>query len=240
MQRLIYCAALIGATNCALIAGAIHRRESSSRAAPNWESTARLHRTLKKVVAGSLAIDSEGVEFRSKAFSHKWPFQEIHTFDLSNRDLTLTIYENRHWHEPGERRFHFTLQQDVPAAIAAALTRRVERPVRNGVPDENTAAIFEIPARHSTRFGGSNGILRFRESGIDYVTPDGCDSHSWRWSDIQTIGNPDPYTLRVTAYRDIAGFELKRRLTRTRFDQLWDKLYAAGLNISAGEGGDRQ
>lgn len=229
MQCLISCAVLIGAANCVLVAGGFHH--------PRWESPAHWHRTLRRAIPGTLAIDSEGVEFRSKEFSHKWPFLEIHTFDVSDRDLTLTTYENRPWHEPGEKRFHFTLEQNIPAAVASALAVRVDRPVRNDAPDKTAPAIAEIPARHKERFGGSNGLLRFRESGIDYVTPSGRDSRSWRWSDIQTVASPNRYTLRVTAYREIAEFELKRPLTRALFDRLWDKLYAAGLNISADQGG---
>ncbi len=240
MQRLIPCAVLIGAANCVLIAGAFYRQKIVSPVAPPWEAAARLHRPPRKPISGTLRIDPEGVEFRSKDFSKKWAFLEIHTFDLSNPDLTLTIYENRRWHEPGERRFHFTLQRDIPAAIAAVLTEGVERPVRNGAPDEKSPAIAEIPARHSTRFGGSNGMLRFRESGIDYVSSNARDSRSWRWSDLQTIANPDPYTLRVTAYREIDEFELKRPLSRSLFDTLWNKLYAADLNVSVGKGDDRQ
>jgi hypothetical protein len=118
------------------------------------------------------------------------------------------------------------LSESVPPDVASDLTERVEKPVRNGVPDPNAPMLTEIPARHHTWFGGSNGTLRLRASGIDYVTADGRDGRSWRWSDIQTIANPEPYQLRVTAYREIFEFELKRPLSRELFDRLWDYLYA--------------
>jgi hypothetical protein len=207
--------------------------------APAWESAAWLHRLLKKPIPGRLVVGPEGVEFRSRKFSRRWSFLDIHTFDLSKGDLTLTIYQNRRWHEPGEQRFHFTAAQDIPAAVASLLTERVGRPVRDGAPDAGAPAIAEIPARHATTFGGSNGVLRFRDAGIDYVSSDGRDSHSWRWSDIQTIANSDPYSFRVTAYREIVEFELKQPLSRELFDSLWDRLYARDLNLSAAKG-DRQ
>jgi hypothetical protein len=241
--------ALIGIISCARLTGAANQ-DDSSRAPVSWESKARLQRSPvpfagsvvpgTKAVPGTLRIDTGGIGFQSEKLSYKWPFLDIHTFDLSGQDLTLTIYQNRHWHEPGEKRFHFKLQQPVPAAIATAVTERIERPVRNGDPDMNTPAIAEIPARHTTRFGGSNGTLRLLESGIDYVSKDPRDSHSWRWSDIQTIANPDPWALRVTAYREIAEFELKRPLSRALFDYLWQKVYAQDLNLSAGKEGVRQ
>jgi hypothetical protein len=167
------------------------------------------------------------VEFQSEKFSHRWPYVEIHTFDLPvARQLILTTYENRRWHEPGEQRFRFTLGESIPPDVASDLAGRVEKPVRNGVPDPNAPMLAEIPARHHTWSGGSNGTLRLRASGIDYVTADGRDGRSWRWSDIQTIANPEPYQLRVTAYREIYEFELKRPLSRELFDKLWDYLYA--------------
>ena len=230
MKYSILAALLIAVPGRALIA-----KES----APAWESAARFHRLLKKSLPGKLAINAEGVEFRSDKFSRRWSFEEIHTFDLSNLDLTLTIYQNRHWHEPGEQQFHFTMQEDMPPSVASMLTERVGRPVRNGAPDAKAPALAEIPARRTARFGGSNGTLRLRDSGIDYVSADGRDSRSWRWSDIETIANPDPYSFRVTAYREISEFELKQPLARELFDKIWTMLYAGDLNLSTGKGDSR-
>lgn len=229
---------LVVCTVCTLTAGGDASTPSETAV---WQSPARLHRLfLRKPIRGNLIVEWEGIEFRSPKFSGQWPFLEIHTFQLSNRGLTLTTYQNRRWHEPGEQRFHFTLTEEIPPAVAAMIQESVDRPARNGAPDPKAPAIVEMPARHPTRFGGSNGTLRLRKSGIDYVTSDGRDSHSWRWSDIQTIANPDPYSFRVTAYREIAEFELKQPLSRELFEELWSRLYASDLNVSAGSGGDRQ
>lgn len=225
---------------CALIVGVGDRLEAATPGAGVWKSVARIHRMPKKPLSGTLIIDSEGVEFRSAKLSRRWSFLDIHTFDLSKRDFTLTTYENRQWHEPGERRFKFTLAEAIPPSVAAILQERVGRPSRNGAPDATDPAIAEIPARHPKRFGGSNGTLRLRDSGIDYVTSDGRDSRTWRWSDIQTIANPDPYSFRITAYCEISEFELKQPLSRELFDELWTRLYANDLNLSVGRPGDRQ
>jgi hypothetical protein len=106
--------------------------------------------------------------------------------------------------------------------------------VRNGEPLATSAAIKEIPAHHRVWSGGSSGTLRFKDDGIDYVTESGRDGRSWRWADIQTLANPNPYELRVTAFREIAEFELKQPLSRDLFERMWDRLYAIGLNLSAG------
>jgi hypothetical protein len=206
---------------------------------PLWQTPAQWHRSLKKTVPGTLVLDDEGLEFRSTKVNHRWTYAEIHTFDLSTRELTLTSYQNRSWHKPGELTFHFTWSEAIPPDIAAQFSERVGKPVRSGVPLPSVAILSEIPAHHRVWSGGSNGTLRLKDSGIDYVTKDSRDSRTWRWVDIQTIANPNPYELRVAAYREVFEFDLKQPLARTVFEQMWDRLYAAELNLSAGGGEPR-
>ncbi|HLJ15206.1 MAG TPA: hypothetical protein VKV15_11965 [Bryobacteraceae bacterium] len=204
-----------------------------------WQSPAHLHRLLK-AISGTLILDAEGIEFRSAQVSHRWPYPEIHTFDLVGpKELILMDYENRPWHEPGERRFHLTLQNSIPADLASMVAAAVGKPSRNGDPGHDTPFFAEIPAHHRAWTGGSNGVLRLRQTGIDYITPGGRDGRSWRWSDIQTIANPNPYSLRVTGYREIFEFELKQPLSPALFDWIWDRLYAHGRSISPAIGGGR-
>jgi hypothetical protein len=122
----------------------------------------------------------------------------------------------------------------MPAEIAAEFTARVGKPVRNGAPVPSTPAVAEIPAHRRTWLGGSNGTLRLKDDGIDYVTDGRQDSRSWRWNDIQSIANPNPYELRVDAFREIVEFELKQPLPRTVFERMWDRLYTTCLNLTPG------
>ena len=199
-----------------------------------WQAPANWHRLLKKDVPGSLVLDDTGVEFRSPKFNRRWAYIVIHSFDLSARELTLDSYQNRPWHAPGEQRYQFTLSEPMPPEIAAQLTDRVGKPVRNGVPLQRVAALSEISAHRRAWSGGSNGTLRLKDTGIDYVTESGRDSRTWRWADIQTVANPNPYELRVTGYRETVEFDLKQPLARVVFEQMWDRLYAADLNLSVG------
>jgi hypothetical protein len=202
----------------------------------SWQTPAKWHRLVKRAVPGSLVLDDAGVEFRSPKFNQRWAYVDIHSFDLSARELTLDSYQNRRWHEPGGQRFQFTLGEPMPPDIAAQLTERVGKPVRNGIPLLSVAMLSEIPAHHRMWSGGSNGTLRLKDTGIDYVTENGRDSRTWRWADIQTIANPNPYELRVTGFREIVEFDLKRPLVRVVFEQMWDRLYAADLNLSTAGG----
>ena len=218
----------------ALVGGILFVASNSAAAqSAHWQTPAQWHRLAKKAVPGTLLLDDDGVEFRSAKFNQRWAYVEIHSFDLSTRELTITGYQNRHWHEPGEQRFQFTLSEPMPPEIAAQFTARVVKPVRNGIPLPGAAAMAEIPAHHRMWSGGSNGTLRLKDSGIDYVTENDRDSRTWRWADIQTIANPNPYELRITGYREIVEFDLKQPMSRELFEVMWDHLYAAGLNLSA-------
>lgn len=212
---------------------------SSPTAPDSWQSAAQWHRLLKKSVPGTLRFDRTGVEFRSRNLTRSWSYEDIRTFDLSPHELILTSYENRSWHEPGERRYRFTVREPISASAAANLAARVGKPARNGVPPGNAAAFVEIPAHLRAHFGGSNGTLRLKNDGIDYVAEEGHRGRSWRWADIQTLANPNPYELRVMAYREIAEFELKEPLPRAAFERLWNRLNGTGLNLFASEGAGR-
>lgn len=217
-NHVLYCAA-------AVLAVALAGSPLIAQVAAPWQSAARWHRTLEKSVPGTLIIDEAGVEFRSTKLKERWAWIEIDSFDLSARELTLISYQNRPWHEPGDRRFHFTLAQSIPPVVASELAMRVARPVRNGDPQPAAPATAEIPAHRRAFSGGSNGIIRLKTDGIDYVTKDGRDARSWRWEDIETIANPNPWELRVGGYREIAEFDLKQPMPRELFERMWDRLY---------------
>ncbi|HWD97994.1 MAG TPA: hypothetical protein VG345_03125, partial [Bryobacteraceae bacterium] len=224
---------MFNAVSCSLALFAGVTNAICFSAPPEFDSPARLRRTFEKSTQGTLAIEGDAVSFRSPKFSVRWPYSEIKTFDLhGNRELTITDYQNRRWHEPGERRFRFTLARPIPPELAAALASRIGRPARNGDPDVKSPAFAGIAAHRKELFAASNGELRFRDAGIDYVTPNGAHSRTWRWSDIETIASPNPWEFRITAYRETAEFELKQPLSRELFDSLWDLLYARDLNLA--------
>ena len=204
----------------------------------SWQSRARLRHGLK-ATRGNLILTGDGIEFRSdeERFSHRWIFSDVETFDLTSRRLVITDYENRHHHLPGERRFRFDLDNSLPPSVAAQLAQRLGKPARNGDPDPKEPSLVTIPAGHGTRFGGTLGTLRFRDDGIDYVAAGREGSRSWRWSDIQTLANPDSYHFRIGGYRETFEFELKQPMSQQLFDRLWDRLYARSLNISLTTGG---
>jgi hypothetical protein len=203
----------------------------------DWKSQARLHHGLEGS-PGTLTLGPDGLLFHpTKGSTLHWPFLEIQTFDLLGpRRLVITGYENRSWHEHGERKYRFDLSVAMPPDIAAELARCVAKPVRNADPKSAATSFATIPARHRTLAGGTNGTLHFGSDGIDYLTTNGQGGRSWRWSDIQTLAKPDPFQLRVNSYRETFTFELKQPMSRELFDRLWDEIYSHDLNGSAFSG----
>ena len=193
-----------------------------------WESPARIHRAdLMPGDHGDILIDQNGVEFRSsKGRSRRWTFEEIHTVFLAPHRLTLKTYLNRSLHRPGQRTYRFILAQAVPPAVAAELAEAVAQPSQNADPDPDAPAIATIPVRHRAIASGTNGVLRIRQDGIDYLTSSKDDSRSWRWTDLQTLSNPDPYHLFVFGYRDTYTFDLKAPLSSELLDWASDEIFA--------------
>ncbi len=196
----------------------------SAKLAMSWQSHARLRHAVRKE-QGDIVMGTEGMEFRSaKGRTLKWPFLEIKTFSLSSHSLAIETYMNRNRHLPGLQRYRFDLDQAVPPDVAAELAREVQRPTRNAVPDPASPSILIVLAHHQTHTGGTNGALRLRKDGIDYVTSVADDNRSWRWADLQTLSKPDPYHLVVFGYRDTYSFDLKEPVPQPLFDRLTDEV----------------
>jgi hypothetical protein len=200
---------------------------SSASTRTTWESPAQLHRGfLRSKARGTLLIADTWVEFRPETgpVLH-WSFMDLKTVSIAPRRLEIVTYTNRSLHRPGLRRYRFSLTLPMPPAVAESLTKAILQPSVNTIPDLQLSADVTIPVHHRRSTGGTNGDLRFREDGIDYVTTTSGDSRSWRWADIQTLSHPDPYHLFVFGYRDNYAFDLKGALTRETFnhasDQIW-------------------
>ena len=211
----------------------------SSPADLSWQSPARLHRLLRSV-RGSLQIGATGIEFRSqnKEHSYRWSYEEIETLGLWPRRIDVRTYEKRGRSRPGLQRFRFDLESELPPQVAARVAQRIGKPVRNGLPEPKARVFATLPALHLTAFGGSksNGFLRFRAEGIDYVSPAPGESRSWRWSDLRTLSNLSPYHFVVFAHRETYSFDLKQPMSRALFDRLTDEVYAHNLDFKSSPG----
>jgi len=201
------------------------QQPASEKPSTSWQSPAKLHRAVGSE-KGDLLVGANGIEFRSgKGQTLKLSYLEMQTFHLSPHSLVIETYQNRKKHMPGVERLRFEMTESVSPRVAADLAREVQRPSQNAVPDPAAQGIV-IPAHHRSFAGGTNGILRFRDGGIDYVTGTPDDSRSWRWADLQTLSSPDPYHLLAFGYRDTYSFDLKELLPQSLYYRLVDEIDA--------------
>jgi hypothetical protein len=207
------------------------QQTASERSSPFWQSPAKLHHAVGSE-KGDLLVGANGLEFRSgKGQTLKLPYLEVQTFHFSPHSLVIETYQNRKMHLPGIERLRFDVAEAVFPEIAAELAREVQRPSQNAVPNPTAQGIV-IPAHHRSLTGGTNGILRFRDGGIDYVTGTPDDSRSWRWADLQTLSSTDPYHLLVFGCRDTYSFDLKELLPQSLYYRLVDEIDAQSATES--------
>jgi hypothetical protein len=201
------------------------QQAASEEPSPSWQSPAKLRRAVGSE-KGDLLVGANGIEFRSgKGQTLKLSYLEMQTFHLSPHRLVIETYQNRKKHMPGVERLRFEMTESVSPQVAADLAREVQRPSQNAVPAPAAQGIV-ILAHHKSLAGGTNGILRFRDGGIDYVTGTPDDSRSWRWADLQTLSSPDPYHLLAFGYRDTYSFDLKELLPQSLYYRLVDEIDA--------------
>jgi hypothetical protein len=209
---------------CVGHAQGLHQADSE-KSVTAWQSPGKLHRIVGSE-EGDLSISAAGIEFKARNGSTlNWAISDVQTFRISPRRLALETYQNRKRHLPGVTRYRFDLDQAVPPLVAAELAREVQRPSQNAVPCPQSQGIV-IAAHHRALTHGTNGVLRFRDYGIDYVTSTAGDSRSWRWADLETVSNPDPWHLLVFGYRDTYAFDLKQQVSRKMLNDISDEIWA--------------
>jgi hypothetical protein len=203
------------------------RQDHPATSSLHWESAARMHRAnLIPGDHGTLQIDQAGVEFRAtNEHRLRWTFGEIRAIFIAPHRLVVETYLNRSLHRPGVRKYRFDFTQTLPPDVAESVAEAVGRPSQNADPEADAPAFATIPVRHRAFASGTNGVLRFRQDGIDYVTASREDSRSWRWADLQTLSDPDPYHLFVFGYRDTYTFDLNAPLSRKLLDWAADEIF---------------
>lgn len=199
-----------------------------------WQSPAKLHQLLGSM-KGNFSIAASGIEFLGANHrTEQWAFQDVQTFRLTPHGLDIKTYQDRKRRLPGVEEYKFDLGDAVPPSIADELAREVQRPSQNDVPFSASQG-DAIPVYHRRLVGGTNGVLQLRDGGIDYVTSTAGDSRSWRWADLQTLSNPDPWHLLVFGYRDTYAFDLKEVMPQALYYRLVDALDRHYAAVSANE-----
>jgi hypothetical protein len=182
-------------------------------------------RTLKDQ-PGDLHIDDQGIAFRSGDGKTSITIAMKDLRDVSVADahaLRFGTYEVQKW-KPVERvEYTFRAPPDTSVEeLGNFLTARVHRTVVGHYPEGSQ---FQAAAYHRRLRAGTNGLLKIGAESIQFVSDTPADSRTWRYRDIETIGRPDAFRLRVTTNRETYILELKEDLPEVAYELAWNKIY---------------
>ena len=179
---------------------------------------------------GKLVVSDREIRYEASDGKHSqsWPYIDIQKIDVvSATQLTLKTFKSTRWKKLGkDEALEFSLiEGQLTAANQEFLRSKLSRPMvaRLTEPKEATSAAF--PVRHRHRVGGCEGHIQVEEDRLAYSTDRSNDNRVWKLSEIETIGSPDPYHLRVTTYNETFTFDLKAPLDSKIHDSLWKKVY---------------
>ena len=175
---------------------------------------------------GDLHVDSQGIAFRSAdgKTSIAIPMKDLRDVSVADAHaLRFGTYEVQKW-KPVERvEYTFRAPPDTSVEeLGNFLTAHVHRTVVGHYPEESQ---FQAAAYHRRVRAGTSGLLKIGPESIQFVSDKPADSRTWLYRDIETIGRPDLFRLRVTTNRETYVLELKEDLTEAAYDFAWSRIY---------------
>jgi len=178
-----------------------------------------------KLVAGEKEIRYEATNGKH---SRAWAYIDIQKLDVvSPTRLALKTFESQSWKKlERDKAFEFSLLDGkVTPEQQEFLRAKLSRPMVARLVEKADRSSSLLPVRHRHRLGGCEGQLSVEEERLIYSTDHASDNRVWKLREIETIGSPDPYHLRVTTYNETFTFDLKSPLDSKIYDFLWKKIY---------------
>lgn len=194
---------------------------------------------------GDLRVSNDGISFaesgQGQKHSRTWKYQEIQQVELSDDTLRILTYEDQKWKLGRDREYVFDrLPQGFAQAVYAQWRDRLDQRFIAGLPDNDVAPLWEIPAKLLGRLEGSEGMIRVGRDRIVYQTKEPEESRTWRFADIENIASAGPFDFSVVT-REHHGawnagwrefhFQLKGPLPEERYNELWRRLNASKESV---------
>jgi len=160
--------------------------------------------------------------------SQTWAYIDIQKLDAASPTrLVLKTFQSRSWKKfEKDKVFDFSLVEGKLAPEQQEFFRgKLSRPMVARLVEKADRSSTLLPVRHRHRLGGCEGQLSVEEDRLIYLTDHASDNRTWKLREIETMGSPDPYHLRVTTYNETFTFDLKSSLDPKVYDSLWKKIY---------------
>lgn len=173
------------------------------------------HQHLRKYCTGTLTVDDKGITFQGpKHESLDWAYQDIQQLTLTAQSIHILSYKDSGLLLGRDVNYNFT--GAIPAAVlytrwSASLDQRFVAAL--DAAGEQPGVKFAAKLLDFTK--GSEGTLVF---GSDLV---GFATHTWRYSDIQSIASSGPFQLTIATLEKQYRFQLKQPITESIYNQLW-------------------
>jgi len=196
--------------------------------AESFEFRVKHDHTLGSCEGKLIASDREiRYEATNGKHSRTWAYIDIQKLDVvSPTRLALKTFESQSWKQlEKDRAFDFSLLEGkITPDQQEFLRTKLGRPMVARLVEKATSSTLLL-VRHRHRLGGCEGQLSVEEERLIYLTDHASDNRLWKLREIETIGSPDPYHLRVTTYNETFTFDLKSLLDSKIYDFLWKKIY---------------
>jgi hypothetical protein len=193
---------------------------------------------------GDLRVGNDGISFaegQKKSHSRTWKYEEIQQVELSADTLRVLTYEDQKWKFGRDREYVFDqLPKGFAQTVYGQWRERLDQRFIAGLPDEDVAPVWEVPAKLLGSFDGSEGMIRVGRDRIVYQTKEPEESRTWRFADIENIVSAGPFDFSVVT-REHHGawnagwrefrFQLKRPLPEERYNELWRRLNASRESV---------
>ena len=197
--------------------------------AESFEFRVKYDHTLGSCEGKLIASDREiRYEAADGKHSQSWAYIDIQKLDVASPTrVVLKTFESQSWKKlERDKAFDFSLLEGkITPDQQEVLRGKLSRPMVARLVEKGAQSSALLPVRHRHRLGGCEGRLSAEEQRLIYSTDHASDNRVWKLREIETIGSPDPYHLRVRTYNETFTFDLKSPLDSKIYDFLWKKIY---------------
>jgi hypothetical protein len=173
------------------------------------------HQHLRKYCSGTLTVDEQGISFDGpKQHAWNWAYRDIQQLTLGAQSIHILSYKDSSLKLGRDVTYNFT--GAIPAAAlytrwSASLDQRFVADIAEAGDQPG----LKFAAKLLALTKGTQGTLVFARETVGFGT------HTWRYTDIESIASSGPFQLTLTTLEKQYRFQLQQPITESTYNQLW-------------------